>query len=377
MRIACDARPLVGPRTGVGSWMEGLLRVLSRTGDDAFLLCLPRPGVDLALGDLADRCSISAPRIPLPGTLWLETLAGPALAGRADVFVAALGILPRRLPLPSVLVVHDLTPRTRPRYHTLANRFCFNAYFEESVAAATAVVCDSEATRRRLASLLPRQGEAATVIYPGVDLFFSPPAAGEDGGQARKRFAGGRPFIVQLGTVEPRKGLATLVDAHAALLQHNPDAPDLVIAGATGWGGAWLEPALSRHPARDRVHLAGYVAREAARALLRHAEVVVCAAEEEGFGLPLAEAMACGAACVASDEEALVEVAGGAAAHFPRGDAAALAAAVAGLLSGNGRADLRRRALERAAHLRWEPAAAAWRSLLDRLRMPANAPTRH
>jgi glycosyltransferase involved in cell wall biosynthesis len=125
------------------------------------------------------------------------------------------------------------------------------------------------------------------------------------------------------------------------------------------------------------VHFPGYVARRDARDLLRHAEVVAMAAEEEGFGLPLAEAMACGAVCVASDEPALVEVAAGAVAHFPRGDAAALAGVISRLLGAADRGERRRLAIERAGQLGWGPVAVAWRSLLERLRMPADAPSRH
>ncbi len=377
MRIACDARPLLGRRTGVGVWLEGLLAVLDGGGEHRFLLALPRPRAALGLSLPAERWHRVSPPVPLPGTLWLTTLAGPSVAGRADVYIATLGILPRRLPLPSVLVVHDLTPRTRPHQHTLANRFCFNAYFEESVAAATVVVCDSEATRRRLATVLPRQAYAAQVIPPGLDGFFAPPPPAASPQPVRDSFAAGRPFVVQLGTVEPRKGVGTLLEAHARLLAARPDAPDLVLAGALGWGRRLLEGALARHPQPHRVHVAGYVPREAARELLRHAELVVVAAEEEGFGLPLAEAMACGAVCLASDEPALVEVAGGAAEHFPRRDAAALAAAMARLLAADDRQTRRERALARARELSWERVAVAWRQLLASLRMPADAAPRH
>lgn len=377
MRIACDARPLLGPRTGVGVWLEGLLRTLVADESIRWLLCLPRPAQDLGLGELAGKVEILAPAVPMPGTLWLTTVAGPALAGKADLYLGTLGILPRRLPLPTVNVVHDLTPRTRPRHHTLANRFCFNAYFEESVAAATVVVCDSQATRRRLAQILPRQGHTAVVIPPGLDGLFSPPPPGATPTPVRDRFAGGRPFIVQLGTVEPRKGVATLVAAHGLLVRSGPSAPDLVIAGALGWGRQVLARALARHPEPARVHLPGYVSREDARELLRHAEVVVVAAEEEGFGLPLAEAMACGAVCVASDEPALVEVSGGMVAHVPRGNAEALAATIAGMLVAPDREERRQRVVERAATFHWERVAPAWRRLLAGFRMPADAPPRH
>jgi glycosyltransferase involved in cell wall biosynthesis len=367
MRIACDARPLLGRRTGVSIWLEGLVRGLVAATDWNFILCLPRRVASVGIDELAGRVRINCPPVPLPGTLWLHTLASPLVNGDADIFLGTLGVLPRRLEMPAALVVHDLTPRTRPRRHTFANRFCFNAYVEESIERADALVCDSRATAATLGRIWPQHGRRAAVVPPGIDPFFSPP---EDAGRSlpvRARFAASRPFIVQLGTLEPRKGVATLLAAHGAILRERPDAPDLVLAGKPGWGGDWLEAALAEHPDRSRVHLAGYVTREEARDLLRHAEAVAVASEEEGFGLPLAEALACGAACVASDDPALVEVAAGAALHFERGDSAALASALERAMTPQIRANLRAAALARAAHLAWAPSLAAWGTLLEGL----------
>jgi glycosyltransferase involved in cell wall biosynthesis len=387
MRIAFDARSLIGPRTGVGVWLEGLLRGLAATTDWRFLLCVPRRVARLGVEDLGERVTVLAHAVPLPGTLWLHTVAGPMLAGQADAYVATLGVMPRRLATPSVLVVHDLTPRSHPGRHTLANRFCFNAYLEESLGRADMVVCVSEATRAAVASLPGRAARDALVIGIGVDPSFAP--AADDGGvqDARNRFAGGRPYLLQLGTLEPRKGIGTLLEAHGRLLGRPGGCPDLVLAGGHGWGGGWLERALARHPDRDRVHLPGYVTREEARDLLQFAEVVVVASEIEGFGLPLAEALACGAACVASDAPALVEVAAGVALHFPRGDAGALAAALVAALAPETRDRLRAAARARAAALGWEKPLAAWRAVLSRvsggqsdparLRMPGDGPPRH
>jgi len=366
MRIACDARPLLGPRTGVGTWLEGLLRALAGEPLWEWSLELPRRA-DLGLGLPPARFRTHAPPLSLPGTLWLATLAGPALAGRADVYVGTLGVLPRRLPVPAALVVHDLTPRTRPHHHTLANRFCFNAYLDDSLGRADAVVCVSRATRERLAAVSPQAARRATVIGEGVDDRFSPAPPEASPEPWRVRFAAGRPYFVQVGTLEPRKGVATLLEAHHRLLTRRPDAPDLVLAGRRGWGGDLVGRALARHARPDRVHLPGYVEHEAVVGLLRHAEAAVFASEEEGYGRPLAEALACGAACVASDEPALVETAAGAGLHVPRGDAGALSAALEAVTAPAAAARLRDLARRRRRELGWAPVAAAWRELFGSL----------
>jgi len=362
MRIGFDARPLVPPLTGVGVWLRELLSALAEATSWELTLHLPRRRA-LAL-ELPRQAAVVASGLPLPGTLWLATTAFSQIQG-CDAFVGTLGILPRRLATPAVLVLHDLTPRTRPHHHRLANRFCFNAYLEESLAQARVVVCDSHATANKLASLLPGWAKDTRVIPLAVSPFFAP--GEEDPASVQERFSQGRPFILQLGTLEPRKGITTLLAAHDALLAANPQAPDLVLAGAKGWGGNFLTKALARHRFPERVHLPGYVTREEARSLLRCAEVVVLASEEEGFGLPLAEAMACGAACVASDDPALVEVAGGSALHFPRRNPKALAAALEEALVLANNARLRQLALARAQALRWDVVLPHWLSLLVEL----------
>lgn len=376
MRIAFDGRPLLGRRTGVGVWLEGLIRALADATDWEFSLLLPRPASSTGVEDLGRRLHVSASPIPLPGTLWLHTLAGSQVERAGDVFVGTLGVLPRRLAVPGVLMVHDLTPVTRPHHHTLVNWFCFAAYFHESLAVADAVVCLSRATRSRLRSWHPgRASREAEVIGPGVEPFFSPPAEGESSAATRDRFAGGRPFVVQLGTLEPRKGVATLIEAHGRLVVSHEDGPDLVLAGGTGWHSEVVAAALARHPRRDRVHRPGYVTREEARDLFRHAEAVVVASEEEGFGLPVAEALACGAACVISDDPALLEAAADAAEVFPRSSVTALAEALSRTLESERQGELRARARTRRSELGWSGPARQWIHLLQRLTMPANAAT--
>lgn len=364
--IAFDARPLCGVRTGVGWWLAGLVHELAMRTDWRLVLAVPRPLRDLGELEFGDRTTVLAPPVRVPGTLWLHTVAGPEISERVHAYVGTLGILPRRLGVPAALAVHDLTPISRPHHHTLANRFCFSAYFSESLERADEVICASAATLDRLHGFDSRHAGRARVIPLAADRFFLPPPAGEPSQPTRIRFAEGRPFIVQLGTLDPRKGIVTLLQAHALRMAADADTPDLVLAGGGGWGGNWLRRALDTHPRAERVHLPGYVSREDARALFRHAEAVVLASEEEGFGLPLAEALTCGAPCVISDEPALVEVAGGSARVFRRGDVVGLAAALARTLSAD-RARAREQSLARARHLTWDAPAQAWIELLSSL----------
>lgn len=368
--IACDARALIGPSTGIGTWTAQIAGGLARVGAEQVLLAASKP---IALPRSLEHQRISVlpePALPIPGTIWLHTALPRALrACGARVWIASLAVTPRRCPIPSVAVVQDLTPRTHPHRHTLANRFCFNAYLEESLETASAVVAASRATHELLLETFPWIGSKLELIPNGVDPFFSPPPESDNGTEIRGRYTAGRPYLLHLGTLEPRKGIITLIDAWEKLLQSGagPDGgPDLVLAGTPGWEIAPLQRRISRSPLAERIHRPGYVSREDARDLLRHAQVFVLASEAEGYGLPLAEALSCGTPSVVTDIPPLREVAGDAALLAPVGDPEALASAIAEALEPDSALQLRCRALVRARSLRWEPAVSAWHRLLAR-----------
>ncbi len=367
LKAVFDGRALLGPRTGVGTWTLAVAGGLARRG--RWTVELAAQAELEAPEELREAgVAVAAPaRARVPGTLWLRWLLPRQLerAGAA-VFVGSLALAPRRNPVPSVVVVHDLTPRTLPHRHTLVNRFVFNAYLESSLAEAAAVVAVSRATRDELVAVLPWVEERLAVIPNGVSDRYTPPGPGSDPQGPRSRHAAGRPYILHLGTLEPRKGIPDLVAAWEILVERDSATPDLVLAGGHGWGLREILPRIAASPHRDRIHLPGYVPDAEAVELLRHAELFVLPSEAEGFGLPLAEAICCGAPCVASDLPVLREVAGGAALHAPVHDPEGLAAVMAAALGGEGER-LRRLALERAPRLRWGPAIDAWEQLLDRV----------
>ncbi len=368
MNIACDARALVGPRTGVGTWTVEVMSRLARTPGWRVELMAHRPFTppgELAAGGAV---VVPPPAPGLPGTLWLQWVLPARLRRRpGTVFVGSLAMVPRRCPVPAVAVVHDLTPRLIPHRHTLKNRFCFNAYLEDSLAEAEVVVVPSLATREALLQLFPRVQEKVRVIGEGASERFRPEAAPGEAAAMRARHAGGRPYILALGTLEPRKGIPELVRAWSELALEDPGVPDLVLAGAVGWGAGPILAAVKRSPAASRIHLPGYVPAEDLPALLRSAELFVLPSEAEGFGLPLAEALCCGVPSIASEAPALREVAGGAALHVPAHHPEALARAMRRALAPDERRRLREAALRRAPALRWEPVIAAWRALLEEL----------
>ena len=368
MNIGCDGRALVGPRTGVGTWTEQVMGGLAGS-DIGRVFVAASKAVDLdAVGNRDNLTAVPAPKWPTLGPVWLNTTV-PRLARRLelDVWIGSLAILPWNSPVATVSMVHDLTPRTHSHRHTVANRIVFRLFLERSLRTAHSVVAGSDATRNEILSAFPWVEPKLERIGYGVDGWFSPAPPGDEGAATRERFAGGRPYVLHLGTIEPRKGISDLVAAWEALARGPAGAPDLVIAGKKGWHTGPILERIEASSFAERIHMPGYVGREDARELLRHAAVFVLASEAEGFGLPLAEAVSCGTPAVASDIPVLRETGGDAALYSPVNDPAALAAALAEALEPDVATRLRARAAVRAPGLRWEPVVDAWAGLLERV----------
>lgn len=355
MRIAVDARPFEERPTGVGRYLEGLLTAwLAAWPGDSFVLVSPRPV--FAPPSLAGRVEIaSSPS--LPGTLWLQTAAGSAASrANADAFFGCLGIVPLFGRLPSVATVHDLTPILFPEWHSLKNRLGFAPFLGGSVRRARRLAAVSEHTRRDLVARFPEAAAKTTVVHNGVDVSPAPP-----GGPAPN---GGRPYVLSLGTLEPRKNVGRLVEAMESIWDRRPDFPDLVLAGAEGWGLRGLAERLraSRHAARIRP--SGYLAGDERARFMAGARVFAYPSLYEGFGLPPLEAMSLGTPVVASSASSLPEVVGDAGLLPDPEDVSAIARA---LERAHDDEEFRRAAAvrgpARAAQFTWAEAARRMRAL--------------
>ena len=329
MKIAIDARALLPPTTGIGTYTRGISEGLAARPGLEVRLFSPRP---LPAPDGVRGAGVSADRHPL-GMVWVQTtLSRRARDWGAEVLLAALTIGPVRGSLPFVSVVHDLTPWTHPEWHRGRTLVGFAPLWDWTAERAARLLCVSRATARELTQVYPETRSRIRVVPNGVDSHFTPPGEDDDLAATRRRYAGGRKFILYLGTLEPRKNVETLVAACDLLWRRRPAAPDLVLAGGAGWKTSGLHERIAASPFRDRIHRPGYAERAAARELYRAAEVFVYPSLSEGFGLPVLEAMACGTPVVASSAEALREVAAHAALFAEPTDAEGFARQIERLL---------------------------------------------
>ncbi len=357
MRLAVDARPLQERPTGVGRYLEGLLSAwLDREPADSFILLSPR-SVHVP-ARLAGRVETAASP-PLPGTVWLQTAATrTARRAGADAFFGSLGILPLLSSLPGVATVHDLTPLLHPEWHSRKNRLGFNPFIGATVRRARRIVAVSDATRRDLVSAFPEAAPKTVVVHNGVEP--ETPAASASVPH------GGKPYVLHVGTLEPRKNVSRLVAAMESIWDRRPDFPDLVLAGGSGWGmdGFTERVVRSRHAAR--VERVGYLGQGERARWLAGARVFAYPSLYEGFGLPPLEAMAQGTPVVGSSASSLPEVMGDAG-LLP--DPASVPDIAAALEKAHDDTEFRRRAAEegpRRAHtFTWAAAAAKTRRVFE------------
>jgi glycosyltransferase involved in cell wall biosynthesis len=263
--------------------------------------------------------------------------------------------MPLALGVPAVVTIHDLSFFTHPEWHQRTKVAFFRAAIRTSARRAAALVAVSAATAARLHELV-RPRVPVHVIPHGVDhRRFGPDDPGEDEA-ARARTGVTPPYVAFLGTLEPRKDVPTLVRAFDRIAGSRPDL-SLVLAGARGWGVDAVDEAVAGATHKDRIRLLGYLPEGDMPAVLRGAAAVAYPSLEEGFGLPVLEALACGVPVVTTSGTVMEEVAAGAALLAQPGDERDLAGALEAALDGGG--DRRRLGLEVAARHTWSASAAA------------------
>ncbi len=356
MKVAVDATAVPARLTGAGVYAARLLAALALRGEVGLeVFVAPGSAAVLAAPGLELR-PVRAAELGRPARIaWTHLAAGRAArAAGADLLHGIHYELPRRGRLPQVVTVHDLTLVTHPQWHEPGKVRFFRWAMRRAVRAADRVLCVSATTAHDLTMHLGVEVERIDVTPLGTDLR---PASEQAVAGLRRRLGLDGPYLLGLGTLEPRKDLPTLVRAFTAVAGELPHT--LVLAGLAGWGAGAVAAAVAASGVADRILLAGYVPEADKAALFTGADLFAYPSHYEGFGLPVLEAMACGTPVVTTTGGSLPEVAGDAALLVEPGDADALAVAVGKLVGDPGeRVALVQRGMVRAAGFTWNRCAA-------------------
>jgi glycosyltransferase involved in cell wall biosynthesis len=346
MQILIDATPLLLRSAGVKNYTYYWIQSLWQQARNERILTLPAFGRLSALDH--ERSIAGTARTYLHLGRVFAANAAPALPllrwtmPKADVFHVSNQI---RFPPKGVKLtatIYDMTCRLMPELHTAANIQADESLARNILARADRLIAISENSRQDAVCLLGLDAERIEVIYPGVpEVYF--------GAQARPSE---RPYVLYLGTIEPRKNVETLLDAWERF-RFRGDF-DLVIAGASGWAG---EKTLARLASRPPgVRYLGYVPEDELPGLMAGASAFIYPSLYEGFGLPVAQAMAAGVPVITSNTSCLPEVAGGGALLVDARSAVEIQAAMEKLLTSPSlQQELRAAGVERAKReYRWE-----------------------
>jgi len=367
MRIGIDFTSAVRERAGIGRYARELIRALARLDHThRYVLFVPRDAYpDLMPFDWAPNFSIR--RAPLTerylAALWHRArvpLPIETFIGAVDVFYSPDFLLPPTRAARKLVTVHDLSYVRVPECFPTPLLNYLNRAVPPSLARADVVLADAASSQRDLVEVYGTPREKIRVLYSGVEPRFCPDVP-PDARTRVQQLTRGKPYLLSVGTLQPRKNYVRLLHAFAHLLSSlQPPISDLqlVIAGGRGWMYAEIFETAARLNLQERVVFAEFVADDDLPALYAGARLFVYPSLYEGFGLPVIEAMACGVPVVCSNTSSLPEVAGDAALYFDPRDVDALARTLYRALTDPTLcATLRARGIARARQFTWEQAA--------------------
>ena len=298
-------------------------------------------------------------RLPLP-VQWVT--------GRLDLFHSPDFVLPPTAGgIPTLLTVHDLSFVHYPEVYPLPLVTYLNQVVPWSVQRATHILADSQATKEDLLTEWGVKEEKVTVLYSGVHERFQPVADAAKIKNVRQKYGiGERPFVLAVGTVQPRKNYQMLIQAFknvAGVYEHQ-----LVFAGGKGWLEEEMVAEVQRQELQNRVTFIGFVADEDLPALYSTADLLAFPSLYEGFGLPVLEAMACGLPVLLSTASSLPEVGGEAARSLDPLDMNGWSGEMIRLLGDKGQlAAMRAGGFKQAQRFSWIAAANQLLNIYDRL----------
>ena len=365
MHIGIDGLPLTTPKTGVGHYTFELAWALA-SADPSSQLQIVYPSTYPAIS-LAEHDSAAAPanlqlnrvRVgPLGRHWWSTGLPRYIKRSKLELFHGTNYDIPLWRTCATVLTIHDLSQLLHPETHEKRSVRRARRRLPLMARTADAIITPTETVRRDVCEVLKVSSDKVFAIPEAARACFRRLAFAETA-DARSRLGIRDDFVLTVGTLEPRKNLAVLVNAFDELIRARPHVTtQLVIAGGRGWLSGPLFDTIAKSSVRDRIVLTDYLHDEDLQALYSACRAFVYPSIDEGFGLPPLEAMACGAPVIASRIPALEETTAGAALLFDPKSSGELTRCLLELLENeNKRRELATAGQLRACEFSWERTA--------------------
>jgi glycosyltransferase involved in cell wall biosynthesis len=349
-RVLIDATDVPADRGALGRYVDGLIGALDAAGADLAVVCQRAdeerygrlaPGARVVAGPTA----ISHRSVRMS---WEHSLL-PTVAQQvnADVIHMPFYSMPLRPGRPTVVTVHDVTYFTEPDLYRQIDATSVKAAIRTAARRAARLIVPSKATRDELVRVLEADSTKIDVAYHGVDhRLFHRPDPRQVSAVSDRLGLHGKPYIAFLGLLEPRKNIAALIKGWAGAVADIDDPPALVLGGGGGWSDE-IDTVVSELPPHLRLIRPGYLRFSDLPGFYGGAMVVAFPSRGEGFGLPVLEAMACGAPVLTTHCTSLPEV-GGEAVAYTEPDADSIRVSLRALLDDT----VRREALAIAGHAR-------------------------
>jgi len=259
-----------------------------------------------------------------------------------------------------VTTVHDLIGMIYPNNLAPISRFYWQKWLPACVKNSDHIIADSENTKNDIIRLLGLPREKISVIYLAVDKIFKPADRQESKNLLKKNYNIAKPFILNVGTVEPRKNISLLIEAFYEYKRLNKDELILVIVGKKAWDYKRCCDIINKLNISEYVIFCDYVKDTDLPIFYNSAELFIYPSIYEGFGLPVLEAFACGAPVICSNTSSLPEVAGEAGYYINPNSVDDIKRALSDVVKSKGlRVELKEKSLIQAAKFSWKSTAKA------------------
>lgn len=313
MRIAIDCSPLAKKITGIGTYTYHLVKALCEIDAENayFLLAHRRFEMDFAL---PSNFEIVPPKREYGKSTPFLLFEAPRIIRERgiELFHGTNFLIPPRIACKSISTVHDLSSIVLSKQHSLLHRISHGLFLESSLRHADKLIAVSEFTEGEILRLFPQYSHKIAVIHEAASPVFQKITDSHEIFELRQKFGLPDRFALFVGTLEPRKNVARLIEAFSEVSDRIGDLK-LVIAGGKGWLYDEIFATVQKLHLENRIIFPGYIPFGSLPALYSSAEFFCYPSLYEGFGLPVLEAMACGTPVLTSMRSSMSEVAGDAA----------------------------------------------------------------